>query len=69
MEENEPLKIVLIGNAVDGFEAHGPFSSDGLLDDFMNDMGEVHAIMELIIPPNWTLPLPPAQDEDDEGEE
>jgi len=32
-------------------------------------MGEVHAIMELIIPPNWTLPLPPAQDEDDEGEE
>jgi hypothetical protein len=60
---NEPLKIVLIGNAVDGLEAHGPFSSDEAIDDFMNDMRNVHAEMELIVPPSWNPSLPPAQDE------
>lgn len=63
---DKPLRIVLIGNVVDGFEAHGPFSSDELLDDFMNDMRNVHAVVELIVPSNWNLPVPPTQDEGEE---
>ncbi len=57
-------KIVLIGNVVDGFEAHGPFSCDEVLDDFLNGYSVhlIHAVMDLIVPP-----YPPTEDE--EGEE
>ena len=62
---DERLQIVLVGNIVDGFEAHGPFSSDEAIDDFMFDY-TVHAVMDLIVPPSWNPSLPPAQDEGEE---
>ena len=62
---DEPLKIVLVGNIADGFEAHGPFSSDEAIDDFMFEQ-VIHAEMELIVPPSWNPSLPPAQDEGEE---
>jgi len=62
---DERLQIVLVGNVVDGFEAHGPFSSDEAIDDFMFDC-TVAAVMDLIVPPSWNPSLPPAQDEGEE---
>ena len=62
---DERLQIVLVGNIVDGFEAHGPFSSDEAIDDFMFDC-TVEAVMDLIVPPSWNPPLTPAQDEREE---
>ena len=60
---DEPLRIVLIGDIVDGYEAFGPFASWALLQEFLQDVGDPpeHVILDLTAPPQ-----PPAQD-DDEG--
>ena len=62
---DERLQIVFVGNIVDGFEAHGPFSSDEAIDDFIFGWAEA-AVMDLIVPPSWNPSLPPAQDKEEE---
>ena len=60
---DEPLRIVLVGDIVDGFEAFGPFESWALLQEFRRGEGDFlrHVILDLTAPPQ-----PPAQD-DGEG--
>jgi hypothetical protein len=60
---DEPLLIVLVGDIVDGFKAHGPFKSWEEVDGFLNTWGSAHAVLDLTPPPDWVSLEPLAEKE------